>query len=140
MSWGSGFVNNNLCNLIESQVVRSELSSATVTVHNTLSLLSMVNSGKWVTILPETVAQIMADRLAFRRIEGLTARRTVSLLTRDHSRQQELVDDLRNIVRQLAPRSAVQPALPIRLVVIGRPAALRHYWVRDSRRMVLRSP
>lgn len=112
----SGFVNNNLCNLIESQTVRTQLSGAEVTVHNTLSLLSMVNSGKWVTILPETVAQIMSERLVFRRIEGLTARRTVSLLTRDHSRQQHLVDDLRDIVRQLVPRSPGTPAPPINLI------------------------
>ena len=98
----SGFVNNNLCNLIESQEVRAELSAAKVTVHNTLSLISMVRSGTWVTILPEAVVRIMADQLAFRNIRELTAHRSVTLLTRERSRQRLLIDDLRGIVRRFA--------------------------------------
>ncbi|MDA4845597.1 LysR family transcriptional regulator [Hoeflea poritis] len=96
----SGFVNNNLCNLIQSQEVRAELSAANVTVHNTLSLISMVRSGKWVTILPEAVVRIMTDQLAFRGIRELTARRSVTLLARERSRQRHLIDDLRGIVRR----------------------------------------
>ena len=96
----SGFVNNNLCNLIEPPDIRAELSAANVTVHNTLSLISMVRSGKWVTILPEAVVRIMTDQLAFRQIHGLTARRSVTLLTRERSRQGTLIEELGQIVRR----------------------------------------
>ena len=67
---------------------------------NTLSILGMVRSANWVTILPQTVVRIMPDDLAFRKIDGLTDRRTISLLTRERSPYLHLAEELGDIVRE----------------------------------------
>lgn len=97
----AGFVSNNLCKLIETPDIVSALSTARVTVHNTLSLLSMAHTGKWVTILPRTVVRIMRGDLVFRDIDGLTDQRSVSLLIRERSPYLGFVEELADIVRGL---------------------------------------
>lgn len=96
----AGFVSNNLCNLIEAPDIKAAISAAKVNVHNTLSLIGMVRTAKWVTILPRTVVRIMPENLVFQEIVGLTEKRTVSLLTRERSRQRHLTDELCEIVRR----------------------------------------
>lgn len=95
----AGFVRNNLCRLIESPEIAAALSSARVTAHNTLSLISMVRSGKWITVLPQTVMRIMPDHLVFRDIKGLSDRRSVSLLIRERSPFPHLTQELGDMLR-----------------------------------------
>ena len=97
---GPGFACNNLCSWIQAPEIRAALSASKVNVHNTLSLIGMVRTGKWITILPQTVVRIMPDEMVFRQVEGLTEKRPVSLLTRAASRQRSLADELGTIVRQ----------------------------------------
>jgi len=96
----ANFISNNLCNLIGAPELRTALSGSRVMVHNTLSLIGMVRTGKWVTILPRTVAQIIPEELVFRKVTGLAEQRPVSLLTRQAARQKPWVDELCDIVRQ----------------------------------------
>ena len=105
--FSSQFVRNNLCALIDAPEVQSALPRAKVTVHNTHSLLAMVRSGIWTTILPETVAIAPADGLTFREIAGLDERRTVSMLLRTRTQFPSLVEDLAEIIAQRAALSPV---------------------------------
>lgn len=98
--FASAFVRNNLCDYIEAPAVKAALSSANVTVHNTLSLMAMVRTGNWVTILPQTVARILPNELAFRRIAGLDERREVSLLIGTRSQISQIVEEFADILRQ----------------------------------------
>ena len=96
----AGFVRNNLCDLIRSAAIRDALADCRITLHNTLSILGMVRTGNWVTVLPQTVVRIMPDELAFRRIDGLTDRRSISMLTRERSPHLQLAEELGDIVRE----------------------------------------
>ncbi len=78
-----GFLGNNLYTIIEDDAVRKAVEGARVTVPNTLSLIAMIRSGLWVTILPSSVVDFLPDELVFRRIEALSARRRVSMLMRE---------------------------------------------------------
>ena len=94
----TSFVMNALCNQIESPEFQAAVAGCTVTVHNTLSLISMVHTRNWVTILPRSVAYLTPHDLRFRRITGLQDRRQVFLLLREHAQFQDLVRELADLV------------------------------------------
>ncbi len=98
--FNASFIRNNLCELIEAPEVKAAMTAARVTVHNTHSLLAMVRAGEWVTILPESVARIFPENLAFRPIAGLNDIRRVSLLTRSRTQFPALVEEFTSILRQ----------------------------------------
>ena len=99
MVLSSTFIRNTLCDLIESEQVRSALNRAKVTVHNTHSLIAMVRTGKWTTILPKSVSDILPGELAFKPIAGLSEKRTVSLLVRTRTQFPEHVKEFADILR-----------------------------------------
>lgn len=76
---------NELVGAIDADDIRSLMSGAAVSVRNTLSLLAMVSSGHWITILPQAVVKMSPQRLTFRNIRGLTAKRQVSVLMRERT-------------------------------------------------------
>ncbi|NNE81150.1 MAG: LysR family transcriptional regulator [Silicimonas sp.] len=96
----AGFISNNLCDMIETPAVRRVIAEAHISVPNTLSLIAMVRTGTWVTILPETVAHILPNDLAFRRIKGLSDRRPVTALLRERATGIALAEDLARIVQK----------------------------------------
>lgn len=96
----SAFIRNNLCALIEASDVKAALSSATITVHNTYSLVAMVRTGLWTTILPQTVAHILPEELVFVPISDLKATRSVSLLISMRSQFPEVVEEFAEILVQ----------------------------------------
>lgn len=83
---GPGFVRNALCDLIRNERFAEAISTADVTIHNTHSLITMVRTGKWVTVLPQTVARFMPETTAFRPIADLPDKREVYLYQRERSR------------------------------------------------------
>ncbi|RMD91439.1 MAG: LysR family transcriptional regulator [Alphaproteobacteria bacterium] len=88
----AGLLGNTLQGLISEGAVRSALETARVTVPNTLSLIAMVSSGEWVTILPASVAELMPASLVFRPLAGLSSRREVSMLMRERTLFPELAE------------------------------------------------
>lgn len=96
-----GFLGNNLHTIIDDAPVRQAVESARVTVPNTLSLIAMIRSGLWVTILPSSVVDFMPGELVFRQIEGLCARRDVSMLMREKTMFPELAEAFWNEVAAL---------------------------------------
>lgn len=96
----TGFVHNHLCAQIRMPAFRELLQSTRVTARNTLSLISMVRSGNWITVLPESVVGILPGHLAFRDIDGLEESRTVSLLIRERTLYPMFVEEFVEVLRQ----------------------------------------
>ena len=94
-----GFLLNNLCRQIRTPAIRDALPSAQVSVHNTLSLIGMVRTGRWVTLLPQTVIRILPGQLAFRHVRGLSDTRLVSVLIRDRTPAPQLAQDFKVLLK-----------------------------------------
>ncbi|QDG79567.1 LysR family transcriptional regulator [Labrenzia sp. PHM005] len=97
-----GFVHNHLCSKIQIPAVQKLLQTKRVTARNTLSLISMVQTGNWFTILPESVVGLLPSHLAFRKIRGLDEKRVVSLLTRERCLFPDLVKEFATVLRAQA--------------------------------------
>ena len=97
------FIRNALCDLIESKRFLGAISQADVTVHNTHSLITMVRTGNWVTVLPQTVAEFIPEVTAFRPIAGLPDRRQVYLYVSEKSRFQTQADAVAELIPTLTP-------------------------------------
>ncbi len=95
---GAAFVLNGLCNQIEAAEFRDLTDGCKVRVHNTLSLLAMVRTGAWATILPRSVLHLMPHGLHFRPIADLTASRQVVLLLRERSPFLDMTEELAALV------------------------------------------
>ncbi|MDU8927378.1 LysR family transcriptional regulator [Alisedimentitalea sp. MJ-SS2] len=80
---GAGFIRNNLINSIGDGAFQQAIAGSKVVLHNTTSLLAMVRTGKWVTVLPQSVVQAEREDLVFRPVAGVQERRHVSLLLRE---------------------------------------------------------
>lgn len=79
------FVSNNLCNTIESLEFKAAVSQANVSVHNTLSLIGMIRTQNWITVLPQQVTHLLPNELTFRKIDSLEEKRPVFILVRERS-------------------------------------------------------
>ncbi|WP_170546748.1 LysR family transcriptional regulator [Ruegeria arenilitoris] len=89
----SAFVRNALCDLIQTPKFVEAITDADVTIHNTHSLITMVRTGKWVTVLPQTVARFIPETTAFRALPDLPDKRQVYLYVKEKPRFQELTDE-----------------------------------------------
>ncbi|NIZ60227.1 LysR family transcriptional regulator [Sedimentitalea sp. CY04] len=92
------FIKNDLCLSVESESFQELTSHADLSARNTLSLIAMVRSDKWVTILPKAVLHIAPSDLVFREISDLTSRRQVSLLLREKSPFQDYAEKLKKVI------------------------------------------
>ena len=92
------FVSNNLCNIIESAEFKAAVSQANVSVHNTLSLIGMIRTQNWITVLPQQVTQLLPNDLAFRKIDALEEKRPVYVLVRERSSYRHYAEALVDIV------------------------------------------
>ena len=79
----AAFIRNNLLDLIEAPAFQEAIAESRIAVHNTMSLVAMVRTGMWVTVLPRSVVQFMSPDLTFRPIADLPDLREVSLLRRE---------------------------------------------------------
>lgn len=75
------FIANGLCSQIVDEAFQPILNAATLTVHNTGSLLNLVRAGVGVTILPRLAVLPQSDDLAFLPIKTKPASRDVYLFT-----------------------------------------------------------
>ncbi|MBO9449792.1 LysR family transcriptional regulator [Tropicibacter sp. R16_0] len=76
------FVRNALCDLIQTPDFLNAVEKSDVTIQNTLSLVAMVQTKDWVTILPQTVTRFLPQSVIFRPISDLPDQREVYLYTR----------------------------------------------------------
>lgn len=92
------FIRNALCDLIESPQFHAAIDRAGVTIHNTHSLIAMVRTGDWVTVLPQTVTGFIPEATAFRLIRDLPDHRQVFLYIHERSRFPDLVRATEKII------------------------------------------
>ncbi len=96
---GQDLVRNELCARITHPGFQLMLNEARVSAQNTLSLISMVRSDNWVTVLPRAVVNIAPDYLAFRPLSDLQEFRTVDLLMRTDRMDEPFVSDFASLVQ-----------------------------------------
>lgn len=94
------FVRNALCAKIEDDNVQALLSQTRIAAQNTLSLISMIKSQNWITLLPESVVQIDPHQLAFRSLQDLNERRRVDILYRASNHKHDFVRDFAEVLSQ----------------------------------------
>ncbi len=85
-------VRNALCDLIKTPRLIAAIADADVTIHNTHSLITMVRTGKWVTVLPKTVARFIPQSTTFREIADVPDTRQVYLYVNERSRFSDVTD------------------------------------------------
>ena len=95
---GAAFVRNSLCDLISLPAFRDAISGSKINVHNTLSLMSMVRTGHWLTVLPASVLHLFPSDLRFRPIAGLNEQRQVFTLLRESSAHWALAREMEGIL------------------------------------------
>nr|WP_170614799.1 LysR family transcriptional regulator [uncultured Ruegeria sp.] len=95
------FIRNALCGLIRSPRFVQAIEGADVTIHNTHSLVTMVRTGRWVTVLPQTVARFIPEATAFRPISDLADKRQVYLYVSERSRFQDMTDEISAFIQGL---------------------------------------
>ncbi|NHX27338.1 LysR family transcriptional regulator, partial [Escherichia coli] len=88
------FIHNNLLGSIETPAFQMAIEKSRISVQNTLSLIAMVRTGRWVTVLPESVVHFMSPDLSFRPIVDLLDRRHVSLLMREKAAFPQFTEEL----------------------------------------------
>lgn len=93
-----GLIRNELCSTVDSAELQTQLSQAVITVYNTLSLISMIRTQNWISVLPQQVVQILPDDLIFREIADLDAKRPVLLLIKETSPHLNYAEELASII------------------------------------------
>ncbi len=79
------FVRNAVCELITTSSFVNALKHVNITVHNNHSLINTISSGRWVSVLPESVSAFLPDHVGFRTIADLPDKRQVWLYRRERS-------------------------------------------------------
>ena len=95
---GQPFLRNELCSGIQTPGFQRLLAGTHVSAQNTLSLIAMVRSRQWVTVLPRSVVHIDPQQLVFRDIADLRERRQVDLLVRTTDKNRAFVQDFVDIL------------------------------------------
>lgn len=94
----ANFIRNDLCQSIEVPGFQAVTAEANLSARNTLSLIAMVRSENWVTILPKAVVHIAPSGLVFREISDLPDLRQVKLLQREKSPFRRYTEKLGDII------------------------------------------
>jgi DNA-binding transcriptional LysR family regulator len=109
------FLRNALCERIRTPEFAEELGAANVVVHNTQSLLAMVRTGDWVTVLPQSVIRFARDGLIFRPVNGLSDQRQVYLHLREQDPLPAYVQEAHAFVKSMIQTEPTPPvAAPAR--------------------------
>lgn len=93
------FVRNALCDLIQTPAFLEAVTKSDVTIQNTLSLIAMVQTGGWVTILPQTVTRFLPDGTVFRPIADLPDQRDVYLYIRTRTAHATITQDCAEFIQ-----------------------------------------
>lgn len=95
------FVRNALCDLINTPKFMAALNSVVVTVPNNLSLINIICTGNWVSVLPEAVGKSLPDNVAFRLLPDLPDTREVWLYHREKSRFNDLIESSCEMIKSV---------------------------------------
>ncbi len=101
----SPFLRNALCDQIQSRRIQDHLARIDVTVHNTHSLLAMVSTGSWGTLLPQAATRLVSSDLRFRTVVDLPETREVFLYQSDTTAWPMLADEAAGIIRSSSAKT-----------------------------------
>ncbi|MEO9827439.1 MAG: LysR family transcriptional regulator [Paracoccaceae bacterium] len=104
------FVGNNLCHQIKHARLQNALANTRLHAHNTLSLIGILQTGNWFTILPGAVVQQLPCTLVFRPLSDLNAKRTVSVLVSERSSQRSFAEEFISVLQMLCPTNSSRHA------------------------------
>jgi len=85
------FIRNELCDHIKTEAVRDLTSAAPVTIRNTQSLVALIQTGRWLSILPQSVVSILPYDCVFLPIDGFNDVRDVCLYRQQETQYPELL-------------------------------------------------
>ena len=97
---GHRVLGNDLSARIAHPGLQAAMGARRVSAQNTLSLISMVRGGVWVTVLPRSVARMDPEHLLFRSLADLREHRQVELLIREDRMAQDIVTDFADAVQR----------------------------------------
>ena len=97
---GQRILGNDLAARIAHPALQAAMAGRRVSAQNTLSLISMMRGGPWVTVLPRSVARMDPDHLVFRALADLEEHRQVELLIREDRMAQTIVADFAAALRR----------------------------------------
>lgn len=97
----SAFVHNALSDLIQTPRFSEAIASTDVAIHNTHSLIAMVHTGQWVTVLPKTVVKLVPANIVFKPISDLPDKRPVYLYQRENTRFRALTKECARLIGSL---------------------------------------
>lgn len=100
----AGFIDNDLCRHLGEAVRLPLAQDAAALAQNTLTLMAMVRSGEWVTVLPQRVAGLDPHGLVFRPVKGLADTRDVHLLVRQRPAAPAHILRFAELVREAAQK------------------------------------
>lgn len=101
--FGGAFISNDLCAQIDVDGFHERVRSVQLNVRDTQSLIALLQSGKWATVLPRTVTFLAPTSLVFREIKGLRVNRTVRLLSRDVTAFPEITEAACRVIKAAVP-------------------------------------
>ena len=85
------FIRTELCDQIQTKAVREFASAAPVTIRNTQSLVALIQNGKWLSILPQSIVHILPSNCVFLLIKDFNDIRDVCLYRQQQTQYPELV-------------------------------------------------
>jgi LysR family transcriptional regulator, carnitine catabolism transcriptional activator len=97
---GHRVLGNDLSARIADPGLQAAMGGRRISAQNTLSLIALVRSGGWVTVLPKAVRRMAPDDLVFRAFADLEEHRRVDLLIREDRMAQVIVADFAEALRQ----------------------------------------
>lgn len=95
----SGFIGNNLCLHLPQDAVQQAVANTRIHAHNNFSLIGLIQTGKWTTILPRRVVRDLPGDLVFRPIADLKVDRVVTALVSERSSQRGIAQDFVEILK-----------------------------------------
>lgn len=98
----NNFVSNNLSKAIANEEIETLNMNSRLAAQNTLSLISILASDNWCTILPSRVVKIDPDGLVFRKIEDLDSKRVLSAGFQDEIRRVPHYNEFLEILQEEA--------------------------------------
>tara|TARA_R110002072_G_scaffold125375_3_gene261313 strand:- start:2661 stop:3560 length:900 start_codon:yes stop_codon:yes gene_type:complete len=107
---GETFIMNPLAATLTDPVFLALTRQARLTAHNTLSLLSLVQAGAGVTVLPELVTHMAWQPVHFLPVQDRSAQRKIDILHAPAVQMTPLIDDLCADIQAAA--GAQQKSLP----------------------------
>ncbi len=94
------FIRTELCDQVQTPAVRELTGAAPVTIRNTQSLVALIQTGRWLSILPQSVVSILPYDCVFLPIAGFNDVRDVCLYRQQETQYPELLTHCATLIER----------------------------------------